>query len=351
VVFADEIGSSHASGEMCGLTIAKSAYSATQIKAIYDSGVPVTVPHANHEILIAGDNEYETRINASEFSVGDVTDYLRYDTVNGLVIAGNGSGVTNIDGGNITTGQLTINSTSGITALVVSDGTNDKIKIDEINGINFMSVSGYLPVKWIGIGGMYSYIEASTITDYQDLEFKTVGLLGGTISLSGGIGGYEDAIVEIGKTYSSDPTVTIKNISGTQNCKLVVEGFADTSTGYKVNGTSVIDSSGNVVTESWQTPSFQNSWVNYGSSFNPAGYYKDRTGRVHLRGLVKSGTLLSTIFTLPSGYRPPYKEIFLTIAYNNAAIRVDIRTTGEVAMITGGSTAWLALDGISFRAV
>ncbi|MCP4710447.1 MAG: hypothetical protein GY869_17630 [Planctomycetes bacterium] len=56
--------------------------------------------------------------------------------------------------------------------------------------------------------------------------------------------------------------------------------------------------------QSWQTPAFQNSWINYGSGYNPAQYFKDSMGIVHLRGLVKNVTLGQTVFTLPAGYRP-----------------------------------------------
>ena len=40
------------------------------------------------------------------FSVGDATRYLRFTPATGLTIAGNGAGVTNINGSNITTGQI-----------------------------------------------------------------------------------------------------------------------------------------------------------------------------------------------------------------------------------------------------
>lgn len=55
---------------------------------------------------------------------------------------------------------------------------------------------------------------------------------------------------------------------------------------------------------------FQNSWVNYGSGFQTAGFWKDSFGIVRLRGNVKSGTTNATIFTLPVGYRPAAAEIF-----------------------------------------
>jgi hypothetical protein len=52
-------------------------------------------------------------------------------------------------------------------------------------------------------------------------------------------------------------------------------------------------------------PAFANSWVNYAAAGYPnASYYKDALGNVHLRGMIKSGTMQQAAFTLPAGYRP-----------------------------------------------
>ena len=48
-------------------------------------------------------------------------------------------------------------------------------------------------------------------------------------------------------------------------------------------------------------PTLLSGWVNYGDGFAAAGYYKGPDNRVHLQGLVKSGTVAdgTVIFTLP----------------------------------------------------
>jgi hypothetical protein len=96
-------------------------------------------------------------------------------------------------------------------------------------------------------------------------------------------------------------------------------------------------------------PAFQNSWVNYAvGSFLAAGFYKDPWGRVHLQGLVANGAApISTIFTLPGGYRPQYGTLF--VAYANGLGRVDVGANGAVQLVNG-STAFVQLDGLSFRA-
>ena len=102
--------------------------------------------------------------------------------------------------------------------------------------------------------------------------------------------------------------------------------------------------------QAWQSVSFQNSWVNYGEAgYNVAGYFKDSMGVVHLRGLIKSGTIARAAFTLPVGYRPPGKELIGTIS-NNGAGRVDVEVDGKVVPRTPSHNAWVSLDGLSFRA-
>lgn len=100
----------------------------------------------------------------------------------------------------------------------------------------------------------------------------------------------------------------------------------------------------------WVTPTFQNSWVNYGSGYNDAKYRKDALGYVNIKGLVKSGTISTTlpIFTLPAGYRPAQRYLF-NAQSNGALGRVDVDTDGKVIPLTGNN-AWVSLDGIRFLA-
>lgn len=101
--------------------------------------------------------------------------------------------------------------------------------------------------------------------------------------------------------------------------------------------------------EAWIAPTFTNSWVNYDSAiFNPAGYMKDTLGFVHLRGLVKSGTAGTAIFTLPAGYRPYRQELFASLQ-NNAIGRIDVTTAGVVTHSLGGNP-FVQLDGLTFKA-
>ena len=93
---------------------------------------------------------------------------------------------------------------------------------------------------------------------------------------------------------------------------------------------------------------FQNSWVNFGGTNASLSYYKDSLGIVHLKGTVKSGTVGTTIFTLPAGYRPQEAEIF--VCSNNGAFGLTtVNPDGTVVQSGGASNVYHTLSGITFR--
>lgn len=96
-------------------------------------------------------------------------------------------------------------------------------------------------------------------------------------------------------------------------------------------------------------PAYQNSWVAYGGTTYYGAYFMlDAQGFVHLRGLVKSGTLNATIFTLPEGFRPAYRHLF-PVQCNNQIARLDTEPDGEVKCYSA-SNAYVSLNGIKFQA-
>ena len=108
------------------------------------------------------------------------------------------------------------------------------------------------------------------------------------------------------------------------------------------------------IRDEWTDMTLENSWVDFGidtsNIWTNAGYYKDRYGFVHLRGLVKSGTsATATIETLPSDYRPSETHVFLTCsAAPNCSI--EVTSAGVVKATNGGSTSFTSLSGICFYA-
>ncbi len=105
---------------------------------------------------------------------------------------------------------------------------------------------------------------------------------------------------------------------------------------------------GTLPDETFIAPTLLNSWVAFGGTGNPPGYFKDAHGVVHLRGLVKSGTVGAAIFTLPAGYRPANQELFACVS-NDAFGRLDVTSAGNVTLAVG-SNVFASLDGVIFRA-
>lgn len=111
-----------------------------------------------------------------------------------------------------------------------------------------------------------------------------------------------------------------------------------------------VEITGELIQDARQTPTLQNGWVNYGSTYESVTYWKDSCGIVHLAGMIKSGTTTdeTVIFTLPEGYRPRESEKFFAVSMNAICV-IDIYSTGNVAIKAGANAGWLSLSGITFR--
>ena len=88
-----------------------------------------------------------------------------------------------------------------------------------------------------------------------------------------------------------------------------------------------------------------------GDTFTYLKYWKTADNIVHLQGLAyleagfrNSGQVL---FTLPAGYRPEGKSVFLTQC-NNGACRIDVLPDGKVQLNQGGVPDWISVSGIFF---
>lgn len=107
--------------------------------------------------------------------------------------------------------------------------------------------------------------------------------------------------------------------------------------------------------EAVTAPTLTNSWVNFGSTYATAGYWKDAEGMVHCTGMVKSGTVGSAIFTLPVGYRAAdgKDRIFVSIGSNGSTEVVTalyVSAAGVVYSNGASVTGYVSLESIVFRA-
>lgn len=124
-----------------------------------------------------------------------------------------------------------------------------------------------------------------------------------------------------------------------------------------------------LVTTPWTNLSYANSWANYGAPYQ-IGQYRKVGDEVQLRGLIRNGTVNTTMFTLPTGFRPPDYLIFPGVSAGpatyatgaastgtahthsqvtppNIAVRVNVNTDGTV-VAPSTSTGFIDLSAIRF---
>jgi hypothetical protein len=96
-------------------------------------------------------------------------------------------------------------------------------------------------------------------------------------------------------------------------------------------------------------PAFTNAWANYGAQFNTTAFRVDADGWVYMKGLVRSGTINTAIFTLPAAYRP-WRNVYFPVMCANftAYCQINASDGTVVAYVMGGSNAWFSLETVRF---
>ncbi len=150
-----------------------------------------------------------------------------------------------------------------------------------------------------------------------------------------------------GKT-AYDHSQTTGNPHGTTKADLGLGNVDNTSDANKPVSTAqqaALNAKANSAQSAWVAPTLAGAWLNFGGSYEAAGYLKDNFGFLHLKGLVKSGT--GVIFNLPVGFRPSEEKIFASIG-NGTLADVRVGTNGDVSLYSGNSS-YLSLSGIVFQ--
>ena len=101
----------------------------------------------------------------------------------------------------------------------------------------------------------------------------------------------------------------------------------------------------------WITPTLINGWLQYGAGWDTIAYRR-LNGVVHLKGLMKSGTINAAAFVLPAGFRPGGLRMFAPASNAGGTVtatRCDIDNLGNVNPQAGTNVAY-SLSGICFPA-
>lgn len=198
-------------------------------------------------------------------------------------------------------------------------------------------------------GGSTSYISKSVIFTTSGTTYRNVSLLFITetgdglprycdnvqlIDLTAAFGaGKEPTIAEMDKLMARYPNSWFDGVKPIQTIETLYQEKAEK---YQ---------------ESWIAPTLLNAWINVGGTDDAAGYMKDSLGFVHLKGIIYNGVITAgtVLFTLPAGYRPSKKLPVMALT-SGGVIRLDIKNTGEVSIVSATSNSWLTLNNLTFRA-
>lgn len=94
--------------------------------------------------------------------------------------------------------------------------------------------------------------------------------------------------------------------------------------------------------EAWTAVTWQNSWTDY-AGFQSVQYRKVGD-MVQVRGVGAPGTTTSgtTVFTLPTGYRPPATVMTAQASGSGVFGRVDFQANGAVRFFNGSAATFMS---------
>lgn len=148
---------------------------------------------------------------------------------------------------------------------------------------------------------------------------------------------------------------TIEDAASTDQTSVEVKSLYESNSNtnvYNDSEKSILDS---IPHTTYIAPTMGNGWVNYSvdeaTGYAHAGYMKDENGNVFIKGLIKSGTISTTlpIFTLPVGYRPSRKIIRAVVCPTASGMgRLDIAADGGV-IPNAGANGYFSIE-VNFKA-
>jgi hypothetical protein len=300
-------------------------------------------------------------------------------TVYGALIDGPAYGTNRygqwVNAGSTTTVGQVVNNPSGSTAdnqqyrlnnaIVGNVGPNGRMGIGAANNATnaFVQMLGNSTGTGAVAYGIYSAGQQSAAANASTLVGvgvgNTVAAAGFTGNIAYGLsasvaraGGDTGTIVTAAALQATAPSFATTNYAGLFNGAVSI-----TAGGLAVTGglTSATASSGGLTQEAWTAVTFASPWANNAFGRATCVYMKDSEGFIHLRGYAVGGTAVTTIFTLPAGYRPPATEGFAVTFYNAGVWQttdVEVTSAGAVqSMISIPTGSMISLSGISFNTV
>ena len=156
----------------------------------------------------------------------------------------------------------------------------------------------------------------------------------------------QGAISYLAGTPAASPVVPSVPTGGQKTYEINVAAGATS-----IAAANIVDRRKTLTGEAWITPTLLNGWTQFDAVNFPAGYYKDSSNIVHLRGNLSGGVSNTTAFALPAGYRPAKITYFVArgqsgIVYGNCGSIA----TYQICPSSPAYGTFVCLDGVTFRA-
>ncbi len=319
----------------------------------YQAGDNITTGSAN--IILGNDIDAPSATNSNQLSIGNLI-YGSGLGATGTTVANGKIGINNNSPSgtfDITQPVATTGSPNGIifsggahTTLTASTEAND-VNINLARTVQFSSGALVTQRAFLIQAPTYGFSGASTITNASTVAITGAPVKGTNATLTNTHGLLIQAGAVSTATNSYGLSVNAQTGATNNYSAQFIGGNVGIGT---ASPRQALDLNGGLIwVEAVSAPSLLNSWVNFGSGFSNAGYWKDSEGNVHLQGLIKSGTIGQIAFTLPAGYFPAdgLKHYFST-ASNGSVAGVEVDASGNVTP-QYGSNNYLSLEGIVFR--
>ncbi len=242
--------------------------------------------------------------------------------------------VSGAHGGGATTITVT-GAISGVTApgYVINGRTGEIVHFGGISGSDFTGCTrGADGTSSTGMNDLDVLYHASVAKYHNQLRAAAIAIE--TIL------GVSPNVIDDTVAASASPTSVAQYLDMVANRLKAITGEASWVT---APDASLSTLNGYFSTLTWTNFTYEHGWVDYDTTYNPGGYVKDPFGWVHLRGLVRTGTVGTSIATLPAGYRPSHIVLWDSQA-NGALCRTDVNPSGTV-VASSGSNAWWSLEG------
>jgi hypothetical protein len=317
---------------------------------------------------------YDYGLNTYGAAFGDpLTSWIGIDATNGIRIMNGSATLSRWDTG----GNLTVGNSSASHVYIGTDGV-----LDINNGADVLARFGTDLYSVTGVTAAFNDIVLfKSDASFNDTSASKTTLINNTgVALqdfyrtSGGSGiqyvplsgSFKlDFVDELGEFYLGRVYHDVNYYTSAVDAAMIIDATPEKST-LKPIGVSAVNLNTKLVLKSDTTQvtgaltvdtrigdtltsaTLNTGWNNFGTGFQD-GRYKKFGDYVFVTGLVyRASGSNTTIFTLPSGYRPALRRIF-TVTSNNAWARVDVKTDGAVEYQSGGDvTVWISLDGIAF---